>query len=137
MARSFIDTHVLVYADDQDSGAKRERALLLLDENIRAGTCVFSTQVLQEFFVIATKKLGIPATTARQRVELLSTQDVVPIDTELILAAIDLHRLHSFSFWDALILRAAKIGGCTRVLTEDLQDGQVIDGVRVENPFVV
>lgn len=135
MPRSFIDTNVLVYADDEDSGPKRDHALLLLEEHVRLGTAVFSTQVLQEFFVIATKKLGIPAATVRRKVELLGTQDIVPIDVEMILGAIDLHRLHSLSFWDALILRAAKVGGCTRLLTEDLQHGQIIDGVRIENPF--
>jgi len=135
MVRSFIDTNVLIYADDADAGPKRDTALRLLDEHIRSGMGVFSTQVLQEFFVIATRKLGIPAATARRKIELLGTQDVVPIDLEMILAAIDLHRLHALSFWDALILRAAKAGGCTRLLTEDLQHGQIIGGVRIENPF--
>lgn len=126
---------MLVYADDWDAGPKRGVAGRVLDEEIRGGTAVFSTQVLQEFFVIATKKLGTSAETARRKVELLGTQDVVEIDLKTILSAIDLHRLHSFSFWDALILSAAKRGGCTRVLTEDLQDGQIVDGIRVVNPF--
>jgi predicted nucleic acid-binding protein len=61
--------------------------------------------------------------------------DLVRVDLDLILAAIDLSRLHSFSFWDALIVRAAAAAGCGLLLSEDLQHGQVVDGVRIEDPF--
>jgi predicted nucleic acid-binding protein len=72
---------------------------------------------------------------ARRKIELIARLDVVPVQLDLVLGAIDLHRLHSISFWDALIVRCASAAGCTRLLTEDLQHGQLIDGVRVENPF--
>ena len=94
-----------------------------------------STQVLQEFFVVATRKLGVEAPHARRKVELLAAMDVVRIDPTDVLAAIDLHRLHALSFWDALIVRCAQKAGCKRLLTEDLNPGQMFDGVRVENPF--
>ncbi|HUO85631.1 MAG TPA: VapC toxin family PIN domain ribonuclease, partial [Thermoanaerobaculia bacterium] len=68
-------------------------------------------------------------------IELLGTMDVVRIDLGLILSAIDLHRLHSLSFWDALIVRAAVLAGCSVLLSEDFQHGEMIDGVRIENPF--
>lgn len=133
--RSFLDTNVLVYADDLDARAKRHTARSLLRDALRTQRGVLSTQVLQEFFVIATGKLGVKAEVARRKVELLCALEVVRVDTDIILAAIDLHRLHGFSFWDALILRCAKISGCTRVLTEDLQDGREIEGLRIVNPF--
>ncbi|MBK6847437.1 MAG: PIN domain-containing protein [Proteobacteria bacterium] len=133
--RTFIDTNVLIYADDAAAGLKRERARAVLRRLIGASQAVVSTQVLQEFFVIATKKLGVPADLARRKVERLAQLEVVLVRPELILGAIDLHRLHGISFWDALVLRSASAAGCTRVLTEDLNAGQVIDGVRVENPF--
>lgn len=79
---------------------------------------------------------GVPADIARRKVELLARLDVVSIQPSLILDAIDLHRLHSLSFWDALILRAAAASGCRRLLTEDLQSGRTIAGVQIENPFV-
>ena len=88
------------------------------------------------YFSVATRRLGISPVAARRRVELLSVLDVVRIEVTTILAAIDLHRLHSLSFWDALIVRAASLAGCTRLLSEDLHPGSTIDGVRVENPFV-
>lgn len=133
--RVFLDTNLFVYADDLDAGAKRERAQQLLKELIADGRAVLSTQVLQEFFVIATRKLGVPAEIARRKVELMARLDLVQVRPELILAAIDLHRLRSLSFWDALIVRSAVAAGCARVLTEDLQHGEVIEGVRIENPF--
>lgn len=133
--RRFLDTNILVYADDLEAGAKRDRARDLVAEALSSGEGVVSTQVLQEFFVIATGKLGVEVAIARRKVELLAAMDVVGIDLDLILAAIDLRRLHSISFWDALILRAAAVAGCSLLLTEDLQDGQVVDGVRIENPF--
>lgn len=133
--RVFFDTNVLVYADDLDAGAKRDRAQALLAAALRAGDGVLSTQVLQEFFVIATRKLGVDPAIARRKVELLATLDVVKVDVPMILRAVDLHRLHSLSFWDALVVRAAASAGCTRLLSEDMQHGATFDGVRVENPF--
>lgn len=68
-------------------------------------------------------------------VELLAEFDVASPDVADILAAIDLHRLHGFSFWDALVLRAAKQAGCSVVLTEDMQDARKIEGLQIVNPF--
>jgi predicted nucleic acid-binding protein len=133
--RVFLDTNVLVYADDLDAGDKRTRAQAVLHELISESRAVISTQVIQEFFVTSTRKLGVPADVARRKVELLLRLDVVLVRPELILAAIDLHRLHGISFWDALVVRSAAAAGCNRLLSEDLNHGQVIDGVRIENPF--
>ena len=133
--RVFLDTNLLVYADDADAGDKQRAARKQIRSAIVERTGVISTQVLQEYFSVATRKLGISPAAARRRVELLSVLDVVRIEVTTILAAIDLHRLHSLSFWDALVVRAASLAGCTRLLTEDLQTGSTIDGVRIENPF--
>ncbi len=134
--RVFIDTNVIVYADDLDAGVKRERAQEILHQVFIDGNGVVSTQVLQEFFVAATRKLGVAPEVARRKVELLARLDVVTIEPSFIVEAIDLHRLHSLSFWDALIVQAAAASGCRRLLTEDLQSGRSIAGVRIENPFV-
>ena len=134
-ARSFLDANVLVYTDDRGSPAKQRRALALVAEHRREGTGVVSLQVLQEYFVAATRKLGVDPTVARRKVELLAELDVATPDLGDVLAAVDLHRLHGFSFWDALVLRSAKQAGCTVLLTEDLQDRREVDGVRIVNPF--
>jgi len=134
-ARSFFDTNVLIYADDKSAPAKQRRSLDLVAEHRRAGTGVVSMQVLQEYFVTVTRKLGVDARIARRKVELLAEFDVAAPDIADILAAIDLHRLHGFSFWDALILRAAKQAGCGVLFTEDMQEAREIDGIRIVNPF--
>jgi len=134
--RLFLDTNVLVYADDLDAGEKRTVARALVAETYRNRTAVLSTQVMQEYFVVATRKLGVDPAHARRKIELLATADVVRVDMPAILGAIDLHRLHGFSFRDGLILRCAAIAGCRRLLTEDLQHGRTIEGVRIENPFL-
>jgi predicted nucleic acid-binding protein len=96
----------------------------------------WSLQVLQEYFVTVTRKLGVDARIVRRKVELLAEFDVAAPDVADILAAVDLHRLHGFSFWDALVLRAAKQAGCNVLLSEDFQESREIDGVRVVNPFL-
>jgi predicted nucleic acid-binding protein len=133
--RSFFDTNILVYADDKASPAKQRRALELVAEHRRAGTGVVSLQVLQEYFVTVTRKLQVDPRVARRKVELLAEFDVAAPEVADILAAIDLHRLHGFSFWDALVLRAAKQAGCSVLLSENLQEIREIDGVRILNPF--
>ena len=134
-ARSFFDTNVLVYADDKAAPVKQRRALDLIAEHRRAGTGVVSLQVLHEYFVTVTRKLHVDARIARRKVELLAEFDVAAPEVADILAAIDLHRLHGFSFWDALVLRSAKQAGCRVLFSEDLQDGRELDGVLVVNPF--
>ena len=133
--RSFFDTNVLLYADDKAAPAKQSRALALVAEHRRAGTGVVSMQVLQEYFVTVTRKLGVDAAIARRKVELLAEFDVAAPELADILAAIDLHRLHGFSFWDALVIRTAQQSGCTVLFSEDMQDRREIDGVRMVNPF--
>ena len=134
-ARSFFDTNVLIYTDDRAAPAKQHRALDLVAEHRRAGTGVVSLQVLQEYFVTVTRKLHVEAQVARRKVELLAEFDVAALGLPDILAAIDLHRLHQFSFWDALILRAAMQTGCAVLFSENMQQAREVDGVRIVNPF--
>jgi len=133
--RIFFDTNILIYADDADAGSKRERAQQLIEAALNNGNGVLSTQVLQEYFVVATRKLGLPADIAQKKVEILATMPVIAIDVDHVVEAIKLHRLYGFSFWDCLILHCAKAGKCPRLLSEDLQHGRAIEGVTVENPF--
>jgi len=134
-ARSFFDTNVLVYTDDKAAPAKQRRAIDLVTEHRRAGTGVVSLQVLQGYFVTVTHKLHVDARIARGKVELLAEFDVAAPEVADILAATDLHLLHGFSFWDALVLRSAKQTGCSVLFSEDLQAARELDGVLVVNPF--
>lgn len=134
-ARSFFDTNILVYADDKRAGAKQSRVIDLVAEHRRDGTGVISLQVLQEYFVTVTRKLNVDSPLARRKVEILSEFDVVVPEVTDILAAIDLHRLHGFSFWDALVVRSAQQAGCRVLFSEDFQAGREIDGVQIVDPF--
>jgi predicted nucleic acid-binding protein len=108
----------------------------LVAEHRRAGTGVVSLQVLHEYFATVTRKLVVDARIVRRKVELLAEFDVAAPDVTDILAAIDLHRLHGFSFWDALVQRAAKQSVCSVLLSEDFRESREVDGVRVVNPFL-
>lgn len=133
--RSFIDTNVLVYADAADAAHKQSQATALIARHLRDGSGVISTQVLHEFINAAIRKLGLPLDLVRQRVRLYARFETVVSSASAALDALDLHALHQISFWDALILQAARQSGCVQVLTEDLQAGAVIGGVRIVNPF--
>lgn len=135
MVRSFLDTNVLVYADAADAPDKRARAAALIAQHLRDGSGVISTQVLHEFVNAALRKLLLPLDLVRERVRLFSRFETVAASPAAVLDALDLHALHRLSFWDALIVQAASDSGCAQLLTEDLQAGAVIAGVRVVNPF--
>lgn len=133
----FIDTNVLVYAHDRSETRKQPLAQALLDDLWRQRTGTLSTQVLQEFYVVATRKFDPPLrrAAAREIVALYSQWPTVQVDVALILAASKLEERHTLSFWDALIVEAARRAGATRLLTEDLQAGRQIGDVKINNPF--
>lgn len=135
-SRAFLDTNVLVYLFDHDVPEKTERARNLL-EQAEPGELVLSAQVLGEFYVVVTRKLERPldSSQATQAVDWLALFPVIPIGAGLVKAAIQTSRASQVSYWDGLILATAAAGGCERLLTEDLNHGQVFESVRVENPF--
>jgi predicted nucleic acid-binding protein len=132
----FFDTNVLVYADDTSSPAKQQKAIELFSTHRRRGTAVLSLQVLQEYFSAVTSKLAIPAEIAQDKVEIFTRARIVRFEAADVVAAIELHRLVHISFWDALIVHAARISGAAVLYSEDFQDKAVLGGVRVVNPFL-
>lgn len=135
MARRFLDTNVLVYTDDGGDRRRARLGLAAVQDAIESREGVISTQVLQEYFSVTTRKLGTDPAVARRKMQLFATMEVLQVDVELIVGAVDLHRLHAISFWDALILQAAGRAGCEVLLTEDLQAGRAIAGLRIVDPF--
>ena len=138
MTRSFFDTNVLLYMYDDDAPEKKATALEVFEREVEAGRAALSTQVLQEFYVNATRKLERPLSPERAeaRVRDLSSLTLVQVDARSILAAIRRSRGLMLSFWDALIVESALSIGAERLLSEDLQHGQQIEDLRVENPFL-
>jgi predicted nucleic acid-binding protein len=134
----FIDTNILVYAHDLNDQRKAITAIAHLTELWSAGTGAISTQVLQEFYSVATGKLRPPMTPAeaRQAVADYAEWAVVETTPQLIVSATILHERDDVSFWDALIVEAALLSGADTLLTEDLQHGRTFGGLTVRNPFL-
>jgi predicted nucleic acid-binding protein len=136
LPRTFLDTNVLVYAEDASEPVKRKKAVELILEHKRQRTGVVSLQILQEFFTTVTRKFKLDVGIARYKVEFHSRFVVAEPTVNDVLAAIDIHRLHRFSFWDALVPRMAKQTGCRVLLSEDMQHGREFEGIRIVNPFL-
>lgn len=135
--RDFLDTNILVYAFDSSNTRKQDRAAGLLAEAIRNETALLFTQVLGEFFTIVTRKISQPLQ-PKQALEVLESVSVLPVlevDLEMVRRAIRTSDRYRISYWDSLIIAAAERGGCTRLLSEDLNSGQCFYDIVVYNPF--
>ena len=132
----FVDTNIWVYAVDAADPAKRELALQAIAPS-PGRDLVVSTQVLTEFYAVVTRKLAVPVPPddAESMVRQLLALPVVAIDASLVASAIAGSREWQISIWDALILRAAEVAGCRRVLSEDLASGGTYGSIVVENPL--
>ena len=134
--QAFFDTNILVYSVDGADVRKRDLALRLWREHLIAQRAAVSIQVLQEFYNAATKTVGLDSFKAQLLVEEMAEALVVRLTAKDVIAAIEIHRLHRLSIWDALILRAASVSGSQVLFTEDLQSDRAIAGVRIVNPFL-
>jgi predicted nucleic acid-binding protein len=133
----FVDANVLIYAHDLDAGGKRDIAAAKLTELWQSGAGCLSTQVLQEFFVNATRKLKSPIArgTAREVVRTYAAWVHASISPATILRATEIGEVWQLSFWDSMIIASAEESSATGLLTEDLNNGQIIAGVKITNPF--
>ena len=136
-AKRFFDTNIIVYANDSSQPQKQDTARELIKEALLAQTAVISVQVLNEFWVTVTQKIRtpLPKDRAEKEIELLSLMDIVDVSFGLFKDALTIQSNHCVSFWDALILAAAHSEGCDILYSEDLNAGQVIEGVEIVNPF--
>lgn len=135
MSKIFIDTNILVYAVDEFDKTKREKCRSLLRSGTTDYQGVISTQVMQEFFVTATKKLGVDPLVAKEILNAFEFFETVTIDPAIVYDAVDCSVINRISFWDSLIVAAAQSARCDKIWTEDLNDGQIIRGVLIENPL--
>ena len=135
MPKIFIDTNILVYSLDEFEPQKRKKCrelLKLLTGDLQG---VISTQVMQEFFVASTSKLGADVLIVKDILHSFERFETVIITPQIIKEAIDCSVINKLSFWDALIVIAAESAKCEKLWSEDLNDGQLIRGVRIENPL--
>lgn len=136
--KTFVDSNILIYAHDFRAAAKNEIAKSALRQLWSEGTGVLSMQVLQEFYVNVTRKIPAPMAkdSARRVVDSYSVWCMETTPTELA-AAFRIEDKSQIGFWDALIVASAVKSGAVRILSEDLNAGQRIAGIVVENPFAV
>ena len=134
--RHFPDTNILLYSisRSQDESLKRAKAIALLDDD----TGALSVQVLQEFYVQATRASRADAISHEQAVGLIEAWSRFRIQETTVAVlhlALQIRKAHGLSFWDSAIIGAARALGCERVYTEDMNHGQVVEGVAIVNLF--
>jgi predicted nucleic acid-binding protein len=135
----FLDTNIFVYSFDDTQPEKKARALNLIAEALQTNNGVVSTQVIQEFLNVATRKFSVPMKPEDGKVYLRKVMHplchVFP-DLDLYQTALDILQKTGYSFYDSLILSGALRGECAILYSEDLQSGQQIDGLKIVNPFI-
>ena len=136
MSKVFLDTNVIVYSLDRSDSNKKKKCRELLKDVARERNGVISTQVLQEFYVASTNKLRADPLIVKDILRNLERFETVVITPMLIREAADCSIINRLSFWDSLIIVAAESAHCEVLWTEDLNDGQIIRGVRIENPLL-
>ncbi len=138
IGKIFVDSNILIYAHDADAGTKREVAAAQIKALGKDQLGRLSTQVLQEFYVTVTQKLGKPLSKgdAREIVRDYAQWVTTPTTPQTVMRASEIGEVWRISFWDSLILAAAEEEDCAALLTEDLNTGQSIAGIQIINPFV-
>ncbi len=138
MSGKFVDTNILIYAHDIDAGDRHWQAKELLKKLWDSGEGMLSTQVLNEFYVNVTQKIPSPMDPVRARavLETYLSWNVQTLDPQSVLIASELQQRYRISYWDALIVYAASKGGASILYSEDLNTGQVMEGVHIVNPLL-
>jgi predicted nucleic acid-binding protein len=132
-----FDTNILVYAADAAAGERHRSAAVLIERAIRRGICIQTLQSLCEFFSVVTRKSGIEATAAAAFVEgWRAVMMIAPATAADLGEAVRAAREHRLAFWDAMLWATVRRVGVRILFTEDLQDGQALEGVRIVDPFV-
>ena len=136
--RVFVDTNVLIYAHDLDAGLKHNRAVSIVSDLWEKENGILSVQVLQDFYVNVTRKISRPLTPASARgvIQNYLAWHIETNEPSTVLLASEIGERNLLSFWDALIVASASKAGADRILSEDLNHGQVIEGILIENPFL-
>jgi predicted nucleic acid-binding protein len=135
----FLDTNVFVYAIDSSPRERKKRDIAreLISKTIERENGVISIQVVQEFFQVSTQRIKVPISIddAIEYLKYISIMEIVIPQFEMVILAARLHQKYQFSFWDAMIIQAALTVGCKEIHSEDMQDGLIIDDIKITDPF--
>jgi len=137
MKQSFIDTNIIVYANDARDKEKQAIALRVITGHMKSGTGVISTQVLQEYAHVALNKLHQRQDVILRQLVLLEELNIIQQSPALIRRAVEVKATYQISFWDACIIAAAEHAKCNVILSEDMNAGQFYSGIAMQNPFAV
>lgn len=132
----FIDTNILIYTIDNHYPKKKRISRELIAELFESNFGIISTQVMQEFYYTAVNKLKSDPKIIKELLKSFEDLEIVQISTAIIYSAIDCSTANNISFWDALIISAAESANCNQLFSEDLNNGQIINGVEIVNPFI-
>jgi predicted nucleic acid-binding protein len=135
MSKDFLDTNIILYANDATDKRKQDLAIEIVAGGIREGSAVISTQVLQEYAVNAVGKLKQELPVVMHQLRLLEFMFIVPASPDLGRRGLEISGLFDINFWDALIVAAAEHARCDRILSEDLNPGQFYCGMECVDPF--
>ncbi|NUQ24802.1 MAG: PIN domain-containing protein [Saprospiraceae bacterium] len=131
----FLDTNFLVYCFSEDESDKSQTCQRILEKGRGEVMFVLSTQVLNEFAAVMLGKFKQPPHKIKAVINDLALLEVVTVNADLINEAIDIQTLNQLSYWDSVIIAAAKRAQCHTVITEDMQNGAILSGVRIQSPF--
>lgn len=135
MKKYFIDTDIIVYANDKRDKAKQQKAIGLITQMMKQGNGTISTQVIQEYADAALNKLNQAQDVVLRQIKLLESLEVVNQTSEQIRRAIEIMHAYKINFWDACIISNAEYSNCSVIYSEDLNTGQFYSGILIQNPF--
>ena len=137
MSKAFIDTNVVVYANDAADTAKQNTAISLITRALTGSWGVVSTQVMMEYVAVASNRLGQPRDAVTRQTFVLERLEVVPVSPEIIRNGLEFAAQYQLSFPDGVILAAAHAGRCDVLYSEDFAAGRRYAGIEARNPFAL
>ncbi|MFP4614188.1 MAG: PIN domain-containing protein [Spirochaetaceae bacterium] len=135
MSKAFIDTNVVVYANDAADTGKQNTAISLITRALSEGWGVVSTQVMMEYAAVASNRLGQPRDAVTRQTFVLERFEVVAVSPEIIRNGLEFAAQYRLSLWDGVILAAAHAARCDLLYSEDFAAGRLYAGIEVRNPF--
>lgn len=135
MEKTFIDTNIIVYANDKKDNIKQKKAIRIITEFMKTGQGIISTQVLQEYAYVALTKLKQTHNVILRQLKLLETFTVIKQSPEMIRRTLEIMHVYKINFWDSCIISNAEFAHCSVIYSEDFNTGQYYSGIKIVNPL--